>query len=131
MDPRFCRAGRALVGMTQAELAKRSGIGLSTLITFEGGVRATSAANVAAMRNALEAAGVMLLDNGTITTADLVLDQIANNPNPSAAETALAITAAGIARQIGRQPGPVSELAAQIIKVGRRARGEDDEGESR
>lgn len=45
MTPEQCRAGRALVGMSQAELAKRSRRGLSTVQDFELERRTTVSAD--------------------------------------------------------------------------------------
>jgi hypothetical protein len=56
--PQQCRAARALLDWTLADLSAASLVGLSTAKHFEGSVRATTAANVAAIRRALEDAGV-------------------------------------------------------------------------
>ncbi len=48
--------------MTQAELATAAGLGQSTVIDFERERRVVSAQAVAAIRAALEAAGVEFLD---------------------------------------------------------------------
>jgi transcriptional regulator with XRE-family HTH domain len=62
MTPAQCRAARALVEMTQPDLAKASGFGLSTVVDFEKGRRAVSAGALAAFRAALEAAGVVFVE---------------------------------------------------------------------
>jgi hypothetical protein len=62
MTPAQCRAGRALVEFTQPVLAQSAGLGLSTVVDFERSRRAVSAAAVRAMRTALEARGVMFID---------------------------------------------------------------------
>jgi hypothetical protein len=60
-----CRAGRALVDMTQSELASRSKLGLSTIVDFEKRRRLVSADAIRAMRFALESAGVLFIqENG-------------------------------------------------------------------
>jgi transcriptional regulator with XRE-family HTH domain len=56
--PNQCRAGRGLLDWTQADLADAAGVGLSTIKNFEGERRVTTAANLAAIRKALEDAGV-------------------------------------------------------------------------
>ncbi len=56
-----CRAARAMLDMTQPQLAKAAGIGLSTVVDFERGRRAVAPATVAAIRAALEAAGVAFI----------------------------------------------------------------------
>ena len=58
MTPSQCRAGRALVDWTQPILAKAAGLGLSTVVDFERQRRRVSDDAIAAMRGALEAAGV-------------------------------------------------------------------------
>lgn len=71
--PETCRAGRGLVGWSQEELARHAQVGLSTVRNFE--TRAVSArtgepirptrVNLAALRAALEAAGVVFIpENG-------------------------------------------------------------------
>jgi transcriptional regulator with XRE-family HTH domain len=58
MTPAQCRAARALVDLTQPQLAEAAGLGLSTLVDFERSRRAVSASASAAIRAALETAGV-------------------------------------------------------------------------
>ena len=65
MTPAQCRAARALVDWTQPRLAEGSGLGLSTVVDFERERRAVSAEAIAAIRAALEAAGVEFIpENG-------------------------------------------------------------------
>ena len=52
MTPEQCRAARAWLDWSQAELAKAAGVGLSTVKDFETGKRAPIASN----RKAIEAA---------------------------------------------------------------------------
>lgn len=58
------RAARALVGWSQPVLAKASGVSLPTIVRMEGpvGPGRSSAANVDAVRQALENAGVIFLE---------------------------------------------------------------------
>lgn len=56
-----CRAGRVFAGLTQTQLAKAAGIGLSTVVDFELDKRAVSDEAVLAIQAALEAAGVEFL----------------------------------------------------------------------
>jgi transcriptional regulator with XRE-family HTH domain len=58
MTPAQCRAARALLDYNQADLASKASLGLSTVVDFERSRRAVSVDAVAAMRSALEAAGV-------------------------------------------------------------------------
>lgn len=61
MTPEQTRAARAWLGWSQGELAKRAGVGLSTVQDFERGQRTPIPNNIAAMRRAIEAGGVLLL----------------------------------------------------------------------
>jgi transcriptional regulator with XRE-family HTH domain len=68
--PETCRAGRGLVGWSQEDLAREARVGLSTIRNFEtrtissrtGEPIRPTRANLAAMQRALEAAGVIFLD---------------------------------------------------------------------
>lgn len=56
-----CRAARALLGWSQDELAQKSGVGVSTIRTFEPGKTKPIKANLSALRHALEVGGVALI----------------------------------------------------------------------
>ena len=56
-----CRAARALLDWTQADLADAVGVAPDTIARFEGGIRLPHASNRASLREALEAAGVEFL----------------------------------------------------------------------
>ena len=62
MRPGQCRAGRALLEMTQTDLADRAGVGLSTVVDFEKERRIVSAAAVKAIQDALIRAGIEFID---------------------------------------------------------------------
>ena len=62
MNPAQCRSARALIGMTQPQLAHESGLGLSTIVDFERMRRPVSDEAVAAIRSALERAGIDFID---------------------------------------------------------------------
>jgi DNA-binding XRE family transcriptional regulator len=65
ITPAQCRAARAMAFITQPALAASAGIGLSTVVDFEKERRQVAPATVAAIRAALEAAGVVFLpENG-------------------------------------------------------------------
>ena len=65
ISPAQVRAARALLGMTQGQLAKAAGLGLSTVVDFEKGRRQVSDETVEAIRRALERAGVEFIhENG-------------------------------------------------------------------
>jgi DNA-binding transcriptional regulator YiaG len=58
MSPDQCRAARGWLSWTQQELADRAKVGLSTLRDFEARRRKPIPNNLAAIRSALEAAGI-------------------------------------------------------------------------
>jgi transcriptional regulator with XRE-family HTH domain len=62
MTPAQCRGARALLGMTQPELARRAGLGLSTIVDFEKMRRHVSREAVEAIQGALSRAGVQFID---------------------------------------------------------------------
>ena len=63
MSPEQVRAARNWLAWTQAELAERSKVGLSTVKDYEGGKRTPIANNLEAMQRALEAAGMKFTAN--------------------------------------------------------------------
>lgn len=63
--PAQCRAGRALLDMTQTELADLAGLGLSTVVDFEKERRKVSAAAIQSVQHALNRAGIeFIAENG-------------------------------------------------------------------
>ena len=62
MTPAQCRAARALVSWTQSHLAEVAGLGTSTVADFELERREVSPGAVDALREALEKAGVAMID---------------------------------------------------------------------
>jgi transcriptional regulator with XRE-family HTH domain len=62
ITPGQCRAARALLDITQPELAEAAGLGLSTIVDFEKSRRDVSRAAVHAMQKALENAGVRFIE---------------------------------------------------------------------
>lgn len=62
ITPPQSRAARALINWSQPQLAEASGTGVSTIRDFETGKRTPIANNLAAIRSALEAAGVIFVD---------------------------------------------------------------------
>jgi len=62
MSPEQSRAARAWLGWSQTELATRASVSLSTVRDFELRTRTPIANNIAAMRRAIEAAGVILVE---------------------------------------------------------------------
>ena len=57
-----CRAARAVLNLSQTELAGTAGVGRSTVSDFESASRKPNRANLAALRDALEAAGIVFID---------------------------------------------------------------------
>lgn len=65
MTPMQCRAARAMIELKQPELAQSAGLGLSTIVDFEKERRTVSDQAIAAIRAALERAGVeFIAQNG-------------------------------------------------------------------
>lgn len=65
MTPQQSRAARALLDLTQPDLAKAAGLGLSTVVDFEKSRRDLPGDTLARLRAALEAAGVEFIpENG-------------------------------------------------------------------
>ena len=62
ISPEQCRAARSVLNLSQTELARAAGVGRSTVSDFEGASRRPNPANLAALRDALEAAGVAFID---------------------------------------------------------------------
>jgi transcriptional regulator with XRE-family HTH domain len=57
-----CRAARALLGITQSQLARAAKLGLSTVVDFEKERRLVSDEAVRAIRTALQRAGIEFID---------------------------------------------------------------------
>jgi predicted nucleotidyltransferase len=66
LTPEMCRAGRALLGLSQAALAARAGVARLTVAEFERAARKPITANLAAIRSVLAEAGVDLLPGGAV-----------------------------------------------------------------
>lgn len=64
MSPEQCRAARGWLGWSQQTLADRAKISVSTLKDFENRKRRPIANNLAAIRGALEAAGIEFTNDG-------------------------------------------------------------------
>jgi ribosome-binding protein aMBF1 (putative translation factor) len=58
MSPEQVRAARNWLAWTQAELAERAKVGLSTVKDYEGGKRTPIANNLEALKKALESGGI-------------------------------------------------------------------------
>jgi len=62
MTPAQCRAARALLGITQSELARAAKLGLSTVVDFEKERRLVSDESIKAIKAALQRAGIEFTD---------------------------------------------------------------------
>jgi predicted transcriptional regulator len=62
ISPAQCRAGRALLEITQTQLAASAGMGLSTVVDFEKERRQVSSESIESIRRALVSAGVEFID---------------------------------------------------------------------
>lgn len=63
MSPEQVRAARNWLGWTQAELAKKASVGLSTVKDYEAARRTPIVNNLDAMKRALEDAGMTISDD--------------------------------------------------------------------
>ncbi len=61
LTPAQCRAARALLDLSQKQLAGASQVGLRTIVNFENGTTTPTTNNLAAIHRALEAAGVIFI----------------------------------------------------------------------
>jgi transcriptional regulator with XRE-family HTH domain len=61
LTPAQCRAARALLDWTQATLARKAGVGWSTIKDFENGRHVLIRANMTVVKGTLEEAGIVLL----------------------------------------------------------------------
>jgi transcriptional regulator with XRE-family HTH domain len=61
LEPEQCRAARAIVEWSRADLAERCGVAASTLADFEAGKREPYARTLVDVRRTLEAAGVIFI----------------------------------------------------------------------
>ena len=68
-SPSQSKAARALLGWSQADLAREANVGVSTVADFEREHRAPQAANVEAMRTAFEGQGITFYAGGVLNGA--------------------------------------------------------------
>ncbi|WP_082766046.1 helix-turn-helix domain-containing protein [Paramesorhizobium deserti] len=68
ITPSQCRAARSLINLDQNDLAKAASVSRGVIIDFEKERRTPGKNNLAAIRAALESAGVIFLADGETTT---------------------------------------------------------------
>lgn len=73
LGPEDVRAARAFLQWSQGDLAKEAAVGISTIAEFEKGLRTPIANNLAAIRRALEAAGVRFTSAGPTIFSEVSL----------------------------------------------------------
>jgi len=66
LTPEMCRAGRALLGISQAQLARAAGVSRLTVAHFERAASKPIPVSLAAIRSALESSGIELLPGGAV-----------------------------------------------------------------
>jgi hypothetical protein len=64
VTPAQCRAGRALIGMSQSQLGFASVVPLGVVIDFEAEAMAPRQEDLDALQDALERAGVEFIEDG-------------------------------------------------------------------
>jgi transcriptional regulator with XRE-family HTH domain len=69
MSPEQSRAARGWLDWSQADLAERARVSLSTVRDFEKGRRVPIANNLEAMRRVFESAGVTMTEGGIVVQA--------------------------------------------------------------
>jgi transcriptional regulator with XRE-family HTH domain len=74
MSPEQCRAARAWLDWTQHELARRAGVGLSTVKDFEKGNRKPIRNNLDALHRVFIAAGIIPTFKGDRATGIAISD---------------------------------------------------------
>jgi ribosome-binding protein aMBF1 (putative translation factor) len=74
MTPEQCRAARGWLGWSQVELAKRANVSTRTVAAFERADQTPQPNNLAAMRRAIEVAGIRLLFNRDGVSVGILLE---------------------------------------------------------
>jgi transcriptional regulator with XRE-family HTH domain len=116
-----CRAARALLDITQSELATAAGLGLSTVVDFEKGRRQVSKEAIKAMQGALERAGIAFKARGAAVALSAPLRMgLAEEANvfkePSARLNNLTHMVQEINREIPRLSGMQIRAARALLR---------------
>ena len=79
LTPEMCRAGRALLRISQGQLARQAGVSRLTVAHFERAATKPIPVSLAAIRTALESSGIALLPGGAVlrepTTSEVPVPQ--------------------------------------------------------
>ncbi len=100
LTPEMCRAGRALLRISQAQLARRAGVSRLTVAHFERAASKPIPVSLAAIRSALESSGVALLPGGAVLREPTKSDDLVSSRKVSEVLQTL-LTAAPRLRQLG------------------------------
>src|SRR5579863_9079249 len=102
LTPEMCRAGRALLRISQSQLARRAGVSRLTVAHFESAASKPIPVSLAAIRTALESSGVALLPGGAVL------------PEPTASNVAIGSQKASELLEILRSAAPrLQELGVE------------------
>jgi uncharacterized protein len=113
-----CRAARALLGISQGELAARAGVSRLTVAGFESGVRQPIPTTRRALRSVLESAGVAVVAGGAVLGS---LDPGAGAPPGQRLAAAI--------RALQAQAARLRRMGVRHLAIfGSTARGEDQRG---
>ena len=85
LTPEQSRAARGWLDWTQQALAERAHVSLTTVRDFEKGRRAPIANNLAAMKQAIDAAGIQLVFRKGKPAGIAIVDDPADSPDATAA----------------------------------------------
>ncbi len=94
IHPRQVRAARALLAMSQEELASAAEVGLATLKRFESG-KSIRGKIERSLRSALEKQGIILLDDASLVDGNRVA-------------AGVAVRAAAFSASLSREPGALA-----------------------
>ncbi|MDP6604106.1 MAG: helix-turn-helix transcriptional regulator [Rhodospirillales bacterium] len=88
LNPKLCKAARALAGWNQAQLAETANVAKQTVADFERGARTPFRNNLAAIERALEGVGVRVVaetggEIGVRMAPILRQDAVQSGPRPS------------------------------------------------